>query len=30
LRRLCGGPPGAAATTDQLKARINAVRGLTA
>jgi hypothetical protein len=30
LRRLCGGPPVAAATTDQLKARIEAVRGLTA
>jgi superfamily II DNA or RNA helicase len=28
LRRLCGGPPVAAATTDQLKARIEAVRGL--
>jgi superfamily II DNA or RNA helicase len=30
LRRLCGGPPVAAATTDQLKARIEAVRGLRA
>jgi superfamily II DNA/RNA helicase len=30
LRRLCGGPPVAAATTDQLRARIEAVRGLTA
>lgn len=30
LRRICGGPPVAAATTDQLKARIEAVRGLTA
>ena len=30
LRRLCGGPPVAAASTEQLKARINAVRGLTA
>ncbi|MGY4710770.1 DEAD/DEAH box helicase [Mycolicibacterium sp. CBM1] len=29
LRRICGGPPVAAATTDQLKARIEAVRGLT-
>jgi hypothetical protein len=28
LRRLCGGPPLAAATTDQLKARIEAVRSL--
>ncbi|MFY9918894.1 MAG: DEAD/DEAH box helicase [Mycobacterium sp.] len=28
LRRLCGGPPIAAATTDQLKARIEAVREL--
>jgi superfamily II DNA or RNA helicase len=28
LRRICGGPPIAAATTDQLKARIEAVRGL--
>jgi superfamily II DNA or RNA helicase len=28
LRRICGGPPVAAATTDQLKARIEAVRGL--
>src|SRR6185436_17489531 len=26
LRRICGGPPIAAATTDQLKARIAAVR----
>ena len=30
LRRICGGPPMAAATTDQLRARIEAVRGLTA
>ncbi len=30
LRRVCGGPPVAAATTDQLKARIEAVRGLNA
>jgi superfamily II DNA or RNA helicase len=30
LRRVCGGPPIAAATTDQLKARIEAVRGLKA
>ena len=30
LRRICGGPPIAAATTDQLKARIEAARGLTA
>ncbi len=30
LRRVCGGPPIAAATTDQLKARIEAVRTLTA
>ena len=30
LRRLCGGPPMAAATTDQLKARIEAVRTLQA
>jgi superfamily II DNA or RNA helicase len=30
LRRLCGGPPIAAATTDQLKARIEAVRELKA
>ncbi|CAA0109154.1 ATP-dependent RNA helicase DbpA [Mycolicibacterium vanbaalenii] len=29
LRRICGGPPIAAATTDQLKARIEAVRGFT-
>jgi superfamily II DNA or RNA helicase len=29
LRRVCGGPPVAAATGDQLKARIEAVRGLT-
>ncbi|TGD89019.1 DEAD/DEAH box helicase [Mycolicibacterium sp. CH28] len=29
LRRICGGPPVAAATRDQLKARIEAVRGLT-
>jgi hypothetical protein len=28
LRRICGGPPVAAATTDQLRARIDAVRGL--
>jgi superfamily II DNA or RNA helicase len=28
LRRVCGGPPMAAATTDQLKARIEAVRSL--
>jgi hypothetical protein len=28
LRRICGGPPIAAATTDQLKARIEAARGL--
>ena len=28
LRRVCGGPPIAAATTDQLKARIEAVRSL--
>ena len=27
LRRICGGPPIAAATTDQLRARIEAVRG---
>ena len=30
LRRICGGPPIAAATTDQLKARIDAVRTLRA
>jgi hypothetical protein len=30
LRRLCGGPPVAAATTDQLKERIEAVRTLKA
>ena len=30
LRRICGGPPIAAATTDQLKARIDAVRTLQA
>ena len=30
LRRVCGGPPVAAATTDQLKARIEAVRSLQA
>jgi superfamily II DNA or RNA helicase len=30
LRRLCGGPPVAAATTDQLKERIEAVRTLQA
>jgi len=29
LRRVCGGPPVAAATSDQLKARIEAVRSLT-
>ena len=29
LRRICGGPPVAAATTDQLRERIAAVRGLT-
>ncbi|MCX2934799.1 DEAD/DEAH box helicase [Mycobacterium sp. CVI_P3] len=29
LRRVCGGPPVAAATSDQLKARIEAVRALT-
>ena len=29
LRRICGGPPVAAATRDQLSARIEAVRGLT-
>jgi hypothetical protein len=28
LRRICGGPPVAAASTDQLRARIDAVRGL--
>ena len=28
LRRICGGPPIAAATTDHLLARIEAVRGL--
>ena len=28
LRRICGGPPIAASTTDQLRARIEAVRGL--
>ena len=28
LRRVCDGPPVAAATTDQLKARIDAVREL--
>ncbi len=28
LRRICGGPPVAAATSDQLRARIEAVRGL--
>ena len=28
LRRICGGPPMAAATSDQLKARIEAVREL--
>ena len=30
LRRLCGGPPVAAATSEQLQERIVAVRGLTA
>ncbi len=30
LRRICGGPPIAAATTDQLRVRIEAVRGLNA
>jgi hypothetical protein len=30
LRQTCGGPPVAAASRDQLKARIEAVRGLTA
>jgi len=30
LRRMCGGPPVAAASSDQLRARIEAVRGLTA
>jgi superfamily II DNA or RNA helicase len=30
LRRVCGGPPIAAATTDQLRARIEAVRSLQA
>ena len=30
LRRLCGGPAVAAATTEQLQSRIEAVRGLTA
>jgi superfamily II DNA or RNA helicase len=30
LRRVCGGPPIAAATTDQIKARIEAVRSLQA
>jgi superfamily II DNA or RNA helicase len=30
LRRICGGPPVPAATTDQLKARIEAVRSLQA
>jgi superfamily II DNA or RNA helicase len=30
LRRVCGGPPIAAATTDQLRARIEAVRSLNA
>jgi len=29
LRRICGGPTVAAATTDQLRERIAAVRGLT-
>jgi hypothetical protein len=30
LRRICGGPPVAAATSEQLAARIEAVRGLQA
>jgi hypothetical protein len=30
LRRICGGPPVAAATTEQLQARIEAVRTLSA
>jgi superfamily II DNA or RNA helicase len=30
LRRICGGPPVAAASSDQLRARVEAVRGLTA
>jgi superfamily II DNA or RNA helicase len=30
LRRICGGPPVAAASSGQLRARIEAVRGLTA
>ena len=30
LRRICGGPPVAAASSEQLSARIEAVRGLTA
>ena len=30
LRRLCGGPPVAAASSEQLRARMEAVRGLTA
>jgi superfamily II DNA or RNA helicase len=30
LRRICGGPPVAAASSDQLRARIEAVRGLSA
>ncbi len=30
LRRICGGPPVAAASSDQLRARIEAARGLTA
>jgi hypothetical protein len=30
LRRLCGGPPVAAATSEQLAARIEALRGLSA
>jgi superfamily II DNA or RNA helicase len=30
LRRICGGPPVAAASSEQLRARIEAVRGLTA
>jgi hypothetical protein len=30
LRRICGGPPVAAASSEQLRARIEAARGLTA
>jgi hypothetical protein len=30
LRRICGGPPVAAASSEQLRERIEAVRGLTA